>query len=139
MRQRRAIRDMPYRRRHEGLNPGELEVEIKLWQSIVVLLTMLFYIPVYARPLVVNFITTLLAAVAHIRFKVYNALDPINPENKNKLIGDWSDEECYALLNFRREQLYEVMHYLQIPAFLTCGNGMTCRGEYAFCLVRSEL
>jgi hypothetical protein len=104
---RRNTRDMPMRRRHEGLTPLERMEEQSLLKGAISLLQLT--LTLVGTPLVWICIPLLALAqvlVAHavaMRAHVWSKLDPINKANRDRGINSFTREECYAHLRFHRE------------------------------------
>ena len=61
------------------------------------------------------------------------ALDPVDPDNKDRLIGSFTDEECYVFFRFRKNQMHRLHQALQLPNMIICDNGTSCSGKHALC------
>ena len=90
---RRTIRDMPYRRRHEGLTVGEIYVLKQILRFIPDLIEMSGNLPecplkAFCQLLLYALFVILLAQLIVERHDVV----PINHENKNRLISSFTDE-----------------------------------------------
>ena len=133
---RRTIRDMPYRRRHEGLTVGEIYVLKQILRFVSDLIEMSGNLPecplkAFCQLLLYALFVILLAQLIVERHDVV----PINHENKNRLISSFTDEECWHFLRFRPPELRELFVRCEIPDTATCDNGVIYPGEHAFCLM----
>lgn len=100
---RRPIGRMPYRRRDQGMNPIELEEERTYLGTGITLL--LYTIVTRQHPFAMVFFgvaAALIDCAASIRTMVYNILDPIDPQNRDRGIDSFTDEECWRYLRFRK-------------------------------------
>ena len=132
----RTIRDMPYRRRHEGLTVGKIYVLKQILRFIPDLIEMSGNLPecplkAFCQLLLYAVFVILLAQLIVERHDVV----PINHENKNRLISSFTDEECWHFLRFRPPELRELFVRCEFPDTVTCDNGVVCPGEHAFCLM----
>ena len=133
---RRTIRDMPYRRRHEGLTVGEIYVLKQILRFIPDLIEMSGNLPecplkTFCQLLLYALFVILLAQLVVERHEVI----PVNHENNNRLISSFTDEECWHFLRFRPPELRELFVRCEFPDTVTCDNGVVCPGEHAFCLL----
>ena len=51
----------------------------------------------------------------------------------------FTDEECWHYLRFRKPELHRLFIVTDFPQEVRCENGVTCLGEYAFCLMLYRL
>lgn len=130
---RETIRDMPYRRRQNGLSAGEvfeLGLMIRFTNQVIVMTNLL---PVGIMKNIISLFSVLLLFIILIVMTVErDVLQPINHRNKNRLIDTFSDEECWHYLRFRKPELRKLF---LLPDIVRCPNGIVCPGEHALCLM----
>ena len=106
MQDARRRRDLPVRRRHEGITAAQL-VEADTW--IALGLSFLIYgLAPFEEDERLVFLTVGSALTwigADILSWAPSQLDPINPANKDRGIESFSDECCYRELRFTKAQL----------------------------------
>lgn len=102
---RRRIRNMSQRRRHQGLSQVDLhQIKVSLMQ-VARLTIQAAAIPVLAlRAAVLLIALPLLQGINQMFTAVYQALDPINQANKNRLIASYTEEECWYLFRLKKDQ-----------------------------------
>ena len=135
----RNIRQMPYQHRSEGFCPLERMREQRLWKLIVASLTAIVGLPAAVQLAILPAIVALIAAVKGARRRAWNAVDPVNPANRNRGIGSFTEAECWRDLRFRKADLPELMGLLQFPAIIELDNRTVVNGEYAFVLMLYRL
>ena len=113
---RRPIRHMSQRRRHQGLSQIDLhQIEVSLRQ-VVGLTIQAAAIPELAlRAAVLLIALPLLQGINQMFTAIYQALDPINPANKNRLIASYTEEECWYLFRLKKDQLRDFFRRLNLP------------------------
>jgi hypothetical protein len=83
--ERRKRRDMPYRRREEGLTPHDIFREKKTLHIILSLLQLIALLPFGLLKIVaLGTVTGLIRELIAVRKMTLDALDPINPANKKQ-------------------------------------------------------
>lgn len=133
---RRPIGKMPFRRRHQGMNPVELKDEaILLVSGVSLVVVALALIPNPVANVFVALAAACFGLAESLRTMVYNILDPINPENRDRTIASFTEEDCWRVLRFRKPDLYHFMNLLHIPAMFELNNHSHCSGEYALCVM----
>jgi hypothetical protein len=138
--QRRDVRDMPYRRRHEGMSVLEKGAEWKLWATIATMLQLCVALPAGLMQLAVyQFIVLMIGHAAAMRAAAWNPLEPINKDNSNRGIDSFTEEECYRDLRFRKADLPGLLDKLGFANVVVLENGITCSGEYAMCMMLYRL
>jgi hypothetical protein len=131
---RRAIREMPVRRRQNGLTPLELdEINVAINQAIA-FIALIVAVPQHLVQVVIFLTVASLEHAAAIQLMVWNAIDPINPTNKNRLIDSFTDEQCWQHFRFRKDAMYALHARMGMPPFLTLEDGHTCPSEHALCI-----
>lgn len=129
---RRPIREMSQRRRHQGLSQIEIhEIEVSL-RLVFNLMIHIAAIPILALRAPFIFIAlNLLQGVNRMFTVAYQVLDPVNQANRDRLIASYSDEECWYLFRFRKAQLTDLFARLNLPQIIRCENKIVCPGEHA--------
>ena len=129
-------RDMPYRRRQDGLSVGEIFDLSQLikFTGLIVRLGGNMYLGIITD-LLNLFALMLLMMVLVVMCVERMRVQPINHRNKNRLISSFSDEDCWQYLRFRKPDLYRLFELSEFPALVRCSNGIVCPGEHAFCLM----
>ena len=129
---RRPLREMSQRRRHEGLSQMDLhQIEVSL-RLVLTLIVQAAAIPVLALRAAVLFVAIpLLQAVLSTFTVAYSVLDPVNPANKNRLIASYTEEQCCSLYRLIKDQLTDLFARLNLPGVIRAPNGLTCPGEHA--------
>ena len=135
----RNIRQMPFLHRGEGFCPLERMREQRFGRLIVSCLTVLVGLPAAVQLAMLPAIIALIVAVKGTRMRAWNAVDPVNPRNKHRGIGSFTEAECWRDLRFRKGDLLELMELLQFPVILEIDNGTVVYGEYAFVLMLYRL
>ena len=113
---RQPIRDMPYRRRHEGLAAQEnymckalLRISIALLGLVAVLAAGGFnFMPLFVTSLVI------LLRALQMLYLPWQPVLPINAANKNCLIASIDDETCWHMYRFRKDGLYDLLRELRM-------------------------
>jgi hypothetical protein len=135
---RRCVRDMPYRRRHEGLSVGEIYVLKEIMKFVKVLIDITAYLPqgpirnvglflVHALALFIVVIVTLIVEREDVI--------AVNHDNKYRMIDSFTPEEAWHYLRFRIPELKKLFILFEFPNFVKCDNGIVCPGEHAFVLM----
>ena len=133
---RRAIGQMPYRRRYLGLSALERREEAQIWLLIGGLTQAHAAIPAGALKNLVALAILLFTIYAlSLRLVIYNVLGAINPANRDRNIDSFSDDFCWHVLRFRKRDLHRLFVLLHFPQLIRCDNGTKCCGQYAFCLM----
>ena len=89
-------------------------------------------IPVLAlRAAVLLIALPLLQGINQMFTAVYQALDPINPANKNRLIASYTEEECWYLFRLKKDQWTDLFGRLNLPQIIQTPNGLICPGKHA--------
>ena len=134
---RLPIRDMSYRRRHEGIAAQEnyicktlLRISIALLGLVAVLAAGGFIF----LPLLVTSLAILLRAL-NMLYLPWQPVLPINVANKNCLIASIDDETCWHMYRFRKADLYDLLREMGMPNTFTCTNGITCPSEHALLIL----
>ena len=125
---------MPLGRRHLGMTILERMDELRIYGSIVLLLVVAIARPQLRQQLLI-LVAALLAFLAAYRTVFWPATLPVNQANKNRLIGSFTDDECYRNLRWRKEDLRELCTFLRFPLQVQLDNGCTFPGEHAFVLM----
>lgn len=123
-----------------GMSALERHEEAQVWALVAGLLqAQLLLPPGHMNNLVAlaAFLFTMYAV--SLRVVTYTVLGAINPANRNRNIDSFSDDFCWHVLRFRKADMHRLYVLLHIPANFTCGNGTTCNGEYALCLMMYRL
>ena len=133
---RRTIRDMPYRRWHEGLSAGKIYVLKQILRFIPKLIELSSNLPEcplkdFCQLLIYALFVIFLVQLIVERQEIV----PVNHNNKNRLISSFTEEECWHFLRFRKPELRELFIRCDFPDTVTCANGVVCPGEHAFCLM----
>lgn len=137
---RRNIRDMPVRRRHDGMTVLERMAETRLWKTIVTMLQVTLLLPIgFMKVVLVHFCLLLIGEALSMRRAVWNPVDPINLQNSNRTIDSFSDEECYQTMRFRKAELFVLRDKFNFPPLIVLENGTSFTGEYALCLMLYRL
>ena len=132
---RGTIRDMPYRRRHDGLSVGEIFNLGQLIKFTSLIVCLGGYVNLGIISDLLNLFALMLLMIVLVVMCVKRMrVQLINHRNKNRLISSSSDEDCWHL-RFRKPDLYRLFELSEFPAVVKCSNGMICPGEHAFCLM----
>jgi hypothetical protein len=123
---------MSQRRRHQGLSQIDLhQIEVSLRQ-VVSLTIQAAAIPVLAlRTAVLLIALPLLQGINQMFTTIYQALDPINPANKNRVIASYTEEECWYLFRLKKDQLRDLFRRLNLPQIIQTPSRLICPGEHA--------
>lgn len=97
---------MPVRRRGTGLTQNDIFEEKQIWTAITTLIGLLTAqgAQLNVQKTIVLIIILLLLAYK-IRAIVWNAVDPVNTANKNRMFTSWTNEESFRELGFRLDDL----------------------------------
>ena len=111
------VRDMPFRRRHQGVNSMKRLQEQKILDLIQSVLGVLvvFHGDAYSISVLVGIIVLLITAVKSINFYQWNPVAPINPVNRDRLFNSFMDEVAYRNFRFHVHDLPDLQAYLGIP------------------------
>lgn len=138
--QRRNVRNMPFRRRHDGLSVLERLAESKLWMTILTMLQICLMLPLgFLKVAFCQMCIALVAQAAQVRQLAWNPLDPISKEHADRGIDSFTDEDSYRHLRFRKPELQSLLHHLGFPDMILLDNGTSSSGEYAFCFMLYRL
>ena len=137
---RDTIRNMPYRRRHDGLSVGEiydLELLIKFINQLIRLIA---NVPNgRARYVLLYIVLVLLFMVLKVLSFQRNEVVKVNRRNKNRLFDSFTEEECWHNLRFRKPELQKLFILSNFPAVVKCTNGITCPGKHALMVMLYRL
>lgn len=138
--ERRSIRTMPYRRRHNGLSALSVFRRDKWIQ----LSALFFSLSTIIQSVNLKYVFVLLGIkialyIQKISTYIRNAVDPVDPYFKNRNIASFSDEFCYRHLRFRKDQLIKIYNLVNFPNQFILDNNCKCPGEYAFCIMLYRL
>ena len=138
--ERRAVKEMPYRRRQDGKTAIERREETKLWGLVVGILTVLVGLAVNPAnaPQVAAAAATvagLMTAAPAMRTVVWDDHAPIDhvsfyslfipllfvtssllKTNDSRDINSFADEDCWRFFRFRKPELRALVAGLNIPA-----------------------
>ena len=138
----RAVRNMPYRRRHFGMSCLDILNEnriLKLLRRFIVAAVVFGNIGnIVLRN---RFLQFSHIALEHCikRTMVWTMDAIIDPINKTRNIDSFTDEECYNNFRFRKEKLKKLFRLFKSPIVMTCQNDISCSGEYAFLILVCRL
>ena len=142
MQVRHPVRDMPFRRRHEGLTAFQNIIFKTLLKAAFACLSALFLaIASGSNAAGLLFLLALSTIHAALQLKIipWQPVLPVNPANKNCLINSLDEEDCWNLYRFKKTDLHDLMQQMQVPNMFTCDNGIVCPGEHAVLVVLFRL
>jgi hypothetical protein len=115
---RRNVRNMPYRRRQDGINAGDRSKIEEILGTVGTTLAQAARLPMGAIQFgMVVFAASLLAIVRSMySYNWYAVASVRNPNLANRGFASFTEEEAYRDLRFHLNQLPDVMQYLRIPA-----------------------
>ena len=137
----RNVRDMPYRRRHQGLTALERYNLSELISNAIQVLTVSLFIPVgFAWHAFIFIGVGMLAIARDTRLTAWNALDHVDETNRDRLIDSFTDNECWIHLRFRRVELHRLFALLNFPiSGIVLVNRSVVPSEAAFVLMLYKL
>jgi hypothetical protein len=125
---RQNIRDMPYRRRQDGVCSLDRLKELAIWKLALFLLTLAQNLPQSPFSYFLHIFGVILVQLAtNARLMLWRAVDP-----NNRNIASFSDEDAWRDLRFRLVDLPILFRLLRFPAYIILQNGMMVDSEYAF-------
>lgn len=126
---------MPFRRRHEGLTPMDIRREAQSWELIGHLFHfMMAMAPGAFQNLVVLTVAMMIVTTISIREYIMEAVDPVNPANKNRGIDSFSDDECWKHFRFKKADVRRLFELMDFPEVIE-SHTTRSTGEAAFCLM----
>lgn len=140
MNERRNVRDMPFRRRHEGITVLERLEELELWTTIVCLLQVAVVLPAgIIKQAMLLVVQIMMETGFNMRSMLWGGLTPIDTAYSNRNIDSFSDEFLYRHMRFHKDDLHKLYEHIGIPHVLILDNGITCSGEYALLILLYRL
>ena len=118
---RRNVRDMPYRRRHDGLNAADRSRLKDLCNLIVSTLGQAVQLPMGMLQFgLLLFVASLIAIVQSMYdYNWHPVVSVRHPLICNRGFNSFTEEEAYRDLRFHLNQLPGIMRYLRIPTIVT--------------------
>ena len=112
---------MSQRRRHQGLSQIDLhQIEVSLGQVVGLTIQSAAITVLALRAAVLLIALPLLQGINQMFTAIYQALDPINPANKNRLIASYTEEESWYLFRLKKDQLRDFFRRLNLPQNQEC-------------------
>ena len=140
---RRTIGKQPYRYRQCGISQLEVYNEKILHSEIRELLNILllagWLLPLFIRNVMNYMLLVLLLKAIRLRYYIADVIDPVDHNNKDRLIESWSEKDCWDFFRIRKEDLKQLVILMHIPVVIVTKNRLTCPGEYALCLLLYRL
>lgn len=127
---------MTYHRRHDGLSASEVHDMEQLPTFLNELIGRADNLrPGRAKDFFLLVVLLLFQGMLLIGSIERRNLVRVNRESKNRIIDSFTDEECWHNLRFRKCELLRSFLITNFPELIICQNGVTCPGQYAFCLM----
>ena len=136
--ERFPIRDMPYRRRYQGMFILEYMYYLKCVESITAMLTICLALAGAGIDVDALMLVIIPLIIYTIRQKIipWVPVPPVDPANRDRLIDSFSDEDAYNCLRFRKTQLRTLFEEMGLPnGYLTCSNGTSCPWEHGMLML----